>query len=210
MSAMLAAASELHPTHTFSFEGISISGRLDRLIWRELMTRAGVDPSLAHHDRFRHSYGEHLQRGFESSSRSNALVGARELVEAVAAHGRCGVGLLTGNYEHTGRMKLRQAGFALEHFEFNAWADDGEHRRDLPRVAIDRHRRASGHSLDPTQVIVIGDTPLDIDCARFNGCLSIAVATGQHPMAELESHRPDLAVTSLAEWQTVLSWITGR
>lgn len=210
ITAMLSTARELFPANPFSFDGISISGRLDSLIWRDLMVRAGVEPTAEIHALFRRTYGEHLHRGFSANARSHALAGARELVEALHAHDGFDIGLLTGNYEHTGRLKVAQAGFQLEPFQFNAWADDGQHRRELPPVAMRRYCEKKGRQIDPSQVIVIGDTPLDIDCAHFNGCQVIAVATGSHPMAELESHKPDLLVPGLDDWIGIASWITSR
>ena len=210
MAAMLAAANELFPDRSFSFEGVAISGRLDRLIWSDLMMQAGIEPTREVHTVFREKYGEHLRRGFRADSRSTALAGARELVSLLHDHASCTLGLLTGNYEHTGRLKVAQAGFSLEPFVCNAWADDGEHRRELPPVAIRRFHEATGRSVDPSRVLIIGDTPLDVDCAHFNGCQVIAVATGSHPMEELAAHNPDHLVASLDDWQAVARWITGR
>lgn len=208
--AMLSAAHELFPGRAFSFEGIEVSGRLDTLIWREFMQRHGIEPTTDLHVPFRRLYGEHLQRGFAATCRSDALPGTRALVDALLGMDGIDLGIVTGNYEHTGTLKIAKAGFAPEAFRFNGWADDGDHRRDLPRVAMDRHGAVRGSRLAAERVTVIGDTPHDIDCARFNGCRSIAVATGTHPRAELAEHQPDLLLPDLRDWQSVLSWIACR
>ncbi len=208
--AMLSAAQELFPDRTFSFAGIEVSGRLDTLIWREFMQRHGIHPTADLHGPFRQLYGEHLKRGFAAACRSDALPGARALVGALDAMDGIDLGIVTGNYEHTGQLKIAKAGFAPEVFRFNGWADDGEHRRDLPKVAMDRHGAARGSRLPAEHVIVIGDTPHDIDCARHNCCWSIAVATGIHTEAELAEHKPDLLLRDLRDGQTVLSWIACR
>lgn len=207
--AMLAAARELFPGRDFSFDGIEVSGRLDSIIWRELMERHGVTPDESFHPAFRHLYGVHLERGFDATCRSKALPGARELVDAMRALPGMDLGLVTGNYAHTGMLKVARAGFAPESFAFNAWADDGLHRRDLPRVAMDRHGAATGTPTDPSRVVVIGDTPHDIDCAHHNGCIAVAVATGIHPEAELAQHRPDKLVRDLSDWRSVLAWVAA-
>jgi len=46
-------------------------------------------------------------------------------------------------------------------------------------------------------VLVIGDTPLDIRCARAIGAKVLAVATGGHSLKELQAHRPDWAAADL-------------
>ena len=43
---------------------------------------------------------------------------------------------------------------------------------------------------------MIGDTPLDIRCARAIGAKMLAVATGGHALSELKLHRPDFAVSA--------------
>lgn len=211
IDAMLAAAQDMYPGHNFSFEGISISGRLDTLIWRDLMASGGIDGDPESHRVFRHRYGEFLEKSFAASARSQPLEGAAELVTALAGAGGAGVclGLLTGNYEHTGRLKVERAGIPLAPFRHNAWADDGAHRRELPPIAMQRHRSATGRQLSPDRVVIIGDTPLDIDCAHANGCKAIAVATGAHPPAELAGHNPELLVDSLQDWNGIAAWIQG-
>jgi phosphoglycolate phosphatase-like HAD superfamily hydrolase len=48
------------------------------------------------------------------------------------------------------------------------------------------------------QVLVIGDTPHDIRCARAIGARALAVATGGAEFAELQRHAPDWAVADLS------------
>ena len=54
-----------------------------------------------------------------------------------------------------------------------------------------------GQSLNGDEVLVIGDTPLDVRCARAINARMLAVATGGATMDELVSHRPDWAVKNL-------------
>jgi len=42
------------------------------------------------------------------------------------------------------------------------------------------------------QLTIIGDTPLDVECARACGEVAVAVATGQHGFDELWACGPDL------------------
>ena len=64
--------------------------------------------------------------------------------------------------------------------------------------AIDAAARA-GLDIPLSRIIVIGDTPLDVDCAQVHGARSIAVATGPFTVQQLETARPDLVVETLED-----------
>jgi phosphoglycolate phosphatase-like HAD superfamily hydrolase len=51
--------------------------------------------------------------------------------------------------------------------------------------------------LAPEEVVVIGDTPMDIRCGRAIGAKVLAVATGGSSLADLHHHQPDWAVPTL-------------
>jgi phosphoglycolate phosphatase-like HAD superfamily hydrolase len=59
----------------------------------------------------------------------------------------------------------------------------------------------------PGRVVIIGDTPLDVDCAHHNGCRCLAVATGIHPPDELRAAGADLVVDDLSDVAGVLRWL---
>ena len=105
-------------------------------------------------------------------------------------------GLLTGNIRLGAEIKLRHFDLWKE-FETGAFADDHEDRDQIAAVAHRRGSRVLRENLRGEQVLVIGDTPLDIRCARAIGAKVLAVATGGHPLAELKEHRPDWAVADL-------------
>jgi len=86
-------------------------------------------------------------------------------------------GLLTGNYEQGARIKLEY--FDLwRYFRCGAYGDDSLDRHALVSIAIARSRQAGCPAVDPRDVVIIGDTPLDVACARDAGVSCLAVATG--------------------------------
>jgi phosphoglycolate phosphatase-like HAD superfamily hydrolase len=91
------------------------------------------------------------------------------------------LGLVTGNYEPVGRLKLARAGLGpwLQSAP-GAFGSDSEDRAALPGIA----RRRAGR-VPRAQAIVIGDTPRDIACARADGVRCVAVTTGQYGPEEL-------------------------
>jgi len=53
------------------------------------------------------------------------------------------------------------------------------------------------YDLDGEEVLIIGDTPLDIACAEEIGAKMLAVATGAYYLPELQGHSPTWAVEDL-------------
>ncbi|HTE05347.1 MAG TPA: HAD hydrolase-like protein [Planctomycetota bacterium] len=119
------------------------------------------------------------------------------------------VGLLTGNYPETGELKLRAAGLSMDHFAVAAWGCDGGHRRELLPVALRRFAERTGRDVRREEVVIIGDTPHDIDCAVANGCRSLGVATGSHPVEELAACGATRAVADLSDTADLLGWLAG-
>ena len=78
-----------------------------------------------------------------------------------------------------------------------AFADDSEDRDQIAAVARERGRRILGSKLRDDEILVIGDTPLDIRCGRAIGAKVLAVATGGAKLDELKRHQPEWAVEDL-------------
>jgi phosphoglycolate phosphatase-like HAD superfamily hydrolase len=125
-------------------------------------------------------------------------------------HTRPGVvlGLLTGNIRQGANHKLSHFGL-WDYFACGGFGDDHFERDDVARTAVAEVRahlarleasRASHARLDfdAGDVWVIGDTPLDVQCARAVGARVVAVATGWHPAEELASHKPDYLFADLS------------
>ena len=107
------------------------------------------------------------------------LPGIRELVTALAADRRALVGLLTGNVEEGARLKLEPTGL-LPLFKVGAYGSDSALRADLPAVAVARAEALDGRRYAGKDVVVIGDTPADVECGASLGVTAVAVATGRH------------------------------
>jgi phosphoglycolate phosphatase len=205
IAAMRDAGRELFGEH-FSVDGVEFSGRIDPLIWRDLAVRHELD-AAAHHDAFRAAYGRHLQHRLENGSRALALPGVPAIVAELSRIERITLGLLTGNYEETGRIKLSAAGLSADDFAVRAWGTDGATRRDLPCAALAQYQCITRQSLPGESVIIIGDTPHDVDCARHNGCRAIAVCTGAYDAEQLSCCGADLVVSDLSDTAAVLEWL---
>jgi len=192
----------------FTLDGVNFAGNLDPLIWRAAAMRSGIEDTPDHLDSFRARYGEYLDARLLQDGAIWALPGARELVSALRTTTDLTLGVLTGNWPETGRRKLEAAGFDTAHFPVRVWGDDGPVRSALPPVAMERCALLQGRTPRPQEVLIIGDTPNDIDCARAHGCRVLAVATGPgHSASELAVHRPDHLVADLTDTTALVRWI---
>lgn len=182
-------------------------GKTDRQIVRELMRHEGHDdPAIdARMDRLLHCYVERLQLELaDGAYRARLLDGVAPLLDALEAREDVTLGLLTGNVVDGARAKLRAVGIDPDRFRIGAFGSDEEHRPDLPAVALRRVREAMGLDLAAEAMVVIGDTPADIDCGRAAGGRTVAVATGRYTIAELREHRPDFVFEDLTDTASLL------
>ena len=148
--------------------------------------------------------------------------GVRETLSAL--HGRDGVvqSLLTGNIEANAAVKV--GAFGLERWldlEAGAYGSDPHERRsDLVAVARERaaarltqapgaDRRAATASGEPTGVVLVGDTPLDVLAAREAGARAVAVATGFADLDALRASEPDALLQDLSDTEAAIRAITA-
>lgn len=106
------------------------------------------------------------------------------------------MGLLTGNFREIASCKLRLTKLH-PYFSFGAFGCDHYDRNKLGPVAQTSYTTKHGKEASPDHFVVIGDTPLDIACARAFGCSCIAVATGNYSVSELRPFAPDLVLEDL-------------
>lgn len=193
-----------------SLETIKIAGRIDPLIWADIAVANGIEDPAARLEEFRTVYIRHLAQRLAEHQTVTPLPGVAPLLEQLSRIEGLALGLLTGNFPETGRMKLEAAGLDPQTFVVAAWGSDGSSRRDLPAVAISRLADATGRRVAGRDVVVIGDTPHDVDCARYNGCRAIAVSTGPFSRETLGRSEPDLLVEDLTRTGELVGWVTGR
>jgi phosphoglycolate phosphatase len=164
-------------------ERVAAAGRTDTAIARDLAALAGVDAERfdAGLPEFREACAELFARNCPASLEDRLAPGMRELLEALGARGDVSCSLVTGNYEAVARLKLERAGIG-HHFPAGqgAFGSDAESRDELPSLA-----RARAGAYPRARTILIGDTPLDIACARADGVAVVAVATGPYEAREL-------------------------
>ena len=176
---------------------VAVHGRTDRGITRDLFLAHGIEDSKENWLRFRASYLEHLPVML-AELRGTVLPGVPALLNSLRDRDDVLLGLLTGNTRAGARIKLGHYGLA-DFFEFGGYGDHHFLRDDVAREAFDEVHARLKCATDPQNIWVIGDTPLDVRCARSIGARCVAVATGHHSLDELSAEKPDVAVAELSD-----------
>jgi phosphoglycolate phosphatase len=187
------------------FRGVGFAGKTDFLIIREGLEKLGLEARDHMISLVAGRYVANL-RAEVAKGGGHIKAGARELVEGLQRTDGCILGLLTGNLEAGARIKLEPFGLN-RYFAVGAYGDDGEDRNVLLPVALQRLREQLGISWNPSDCLVIGDTPKDVECARVHGAFSLAVATGPYPLEVLQETGADLVVADLSGTARLLAWI---
>jgi phosphoglycolate phosphatase len=185
-----------------ALEGVPLAGRTDPLIIGDALARHGLAFENGDRERFWARAEFHLQR-LLSPPKGGVLPGVRELLDAIEGERAHVRGLLTGNMPPFARLKLGAFGL-FDRFVFGTYGSDGPDRPAMARVAV--ARAAERWGVPATRCVVVGDTELDIDCARAAGAHAVAVATGGRTRAQLEPHAPDLLLDDLSDAGALLGW----
>lgn len=193
------AALESALTEDFGIElksEVPYSGRTDRAIVRELLHVHGIEETPAVLDKLVAGYLRRLPDCLRHKE-GRVLPGIASLLELMRGRDGAAIGLLTGNVRAGAKVKLGHFGL-FEHFAFGGFGDHHFDRDDVAREALAAVRdHRPGARVD--QIWVIGDTPLDVRCARAIGAKVLAVATGVHSIEELTASRPDLVLADLSD-----------
>jgi len=196
---------------TGPIDGFNFQGKTDPAIVRELLradgfTDARVDERLSD---LWENYCAGLDRELGARrARLQAYPGVRPLLAHAQSDSRYTPALVTGNVEGGAWRKLRACRLEAA-FSFGAFGSDSEDRNDLPALAIQRAAKSTGIEFAAEEVIVIGDTPADIRCARAAGVRALAVATGGFSGEQLAGHDPDYLFNELSDLDEVITAISS-
>ncbi len=197
----------------FTPDGVEFAGRLDPLILADLLVRNGLEPTPDRKAAMRREYRRALIEGLQAPGIARALPGVHAVVDALMGQAGVTLGLLTGNFEETGRLKLGACGLETDRFRVRVWGDESPHeppsRDHLPAVAIERYAGLLAGPVRADRVTIVGDTVHDVGCARANGCRSLAVATGSFSADALRSAGADAVMDDMGEVEAVVRWLLG-
>jgi phosphoglycolate phosphatase-like HAD superfamily hydrolase len=177
-------------------ERLRFAGRTDTSLAREFFDLNQIEPTADNFRQFFDAYVFLLEQTVKQME-GTTLPGVWEFLRDLQALPQSPtLGLLTGNIRLGAEIKLRH--FNLwEEFQTGAFADDHEDRNQIAVAARHRGSRLVNQTLRGEEILVIGDTPLDVACARAIDAKMLAVATGGASLEKLKAHQPDWLVEDL-------------
>ena len=192
-----------------AFAGIPVAGRTDSLIFDHALEQAKIETDQESKEQFFRRYFDYLEEEIiEPGAKKGLMPGVRDLLEELRFRSDLVIALLTGNFSRAAEIKLRH--FSLWHyFLCGSYGDDAEGRDGLVPIAVARARELGVSVVFPRDVVVIGDTPLDVRCAQVVGASSIGVATGAFSEQALRDAGADAVLTDLSDCSRFLSCVDG-
>ncbi len=189
-----------------SMSEISYDGKIDSLIIIEVLRLHNV-PEEEIFKKLPTAFDLAVKYFFEHINKTEiiALPGVRKLLEELKKKGAI-VGVLTGNIEDIGWKKLEVVGLK-KYIDFGAFGNLAYKRVDLIDVALKRVRKKIKPNAKKEDLVIIGDTPRDVACAKEGGIEAISVASGFHKVEVLEKLAPKLIVSSLEERKKILRFL---
>lgn len=183
-----------------AMDGISPHGKTDPAIVREIfrVKLRSETPNSREISSVLEGYVSFLKEELQTSSTYRVLPGIASLLSEMFGRHDVMLGLATGNIELGARIKLDRSGFN-PYFLFGGFGSDSEDRAELVRKAAEKAAHKNGGRISPSDIFVIGDTPLDIEAGKRNGFKTAGVATGNYSVEQLLSSGASMAVTDLSQ-----------
>ena len=192
-----------------AFAGIEYTGRSDIAIFRDAALAHSLDvngpfPELL--DRFRESYFSFLPQTLRQNP-GRVMPGMPEVLAALQVTPGAHLGLATGNFSLSARLKLEYYGLQ-RFFQTGGFGEDSDERAKIVARAIERVAALAADA-GPHSTFVIGDTPLDVAAALANGVVAVGVATGTFSAEALREAGAGLVFPDFSRWQDVMAALLG-
>jgi phosphoglycolate phosphatase-like HAD superfamily hydrolase len=182
-----------------------MAGKTDWRIITDLMHLAGVEEEAIER-KLLQAFDVYAQLFAESASELfiDTFPGVFELVERIIDDQDFVMGLVTGNVRELVPHKLRSGGLDPVHFPFGAYGSENIDRNVLPTLALNRLEVITNEPASLESVLIIGDTPHDVSCARHTGVKVMCVATGTYSFEELAASEPDYLLEDFSDTEEVM------
>jgi phosphoglycolate phosphatase-like HAD superfamily hydrolase len=194
------------------FPKINFAGKTDIQITFEILKSIGLSNEEAFNlfNQIINSYLNQVKSKVEIRKHEiKILPGIIELIEKLYEHDEVILSLLTGNVKEGAKLKLKSV--SLDHyfdFDVASFGDDDLNRGKLPLISKQRAFEKYKKHFNAKEIVIIGDTHLDVECGRSINARTIAVGTGEGIHQEtLLASNPDFFFKDLSQTFDVIASI---
>lgn len=180
-------------------KGVDTSARSDKDVFHEVIDKFDIPFSEDAWKAFMQCYEKHLQEMISTDIWRDNVDAISFLDKLKATHHH--LALITGELSIGAKYKLDKLGI-WNRFLTGGFGEDALRRFDIAEQALVKTKAMIGNDYD--DLIVIGDTVLDIQTARHIGAISVAITTGSHSREKLEAENPDYLIDTFEELEDLL------
>ena len=187
-----------------------MSGKTDPQIVCEYLQSMGIDGTNVLPTILQRLEVELAEAREQLARDGSACLGSERLLARLAVTHGIAQSLLTGNTFANAALKLST--FRLDRYldlETGAYGSDHPDRLQLLPTALRRQAELRGRIFEPSDVVVIGDSPNDLACAKANGTRCVLVATGNYTIDQLYALGADEVLPNLADTERVMGTLIG-
>jgi phosphoglycolate phosphatase len=190
---------------------VPFAGRTDLEIAHDLLEAGGIEAGEQLLAEFEQALADAMaDRAGQMRERGRPLPGVREALTRLRQEPAVLQSLLTGNIEPNAAVKLGAFGLdRLVDMEVGAYGSDHRRRGELVAVARRKALQLRDANFEPSDVVLVGDTPLDVAAAIEGGARAVGVATGPYDEEELRRSGADAVLPDLADLDSVLAAVLG-
>jgi phosphoglycolate phosphatase len=165
------------------------------LSWRRATESRSIRPIATDSGRHLNYLAEEIR---QPGPGKGVMPGVCRLLDALAARGDTFLALLTGNFEAGARLKLEY--FDLwRYFSCGAYGDEAHERTGLWAPALAQVAACGLPVPRPEDIVVVGDTPLDVAVATAGGARSVGVSTGGYDVQALRESGADVVLEDFSD-----------
>ena len=196
-------------------DGFDLAGRLDSQLFQETCTAAGETDPGPFLETFKNRYHKELKILLDAEKsatapRNIALPNASAVLESISTMPNVALGILTGNFPLAAKIKLDSVGIDIGSFEISVYGDEAQTRPQMVRLAFKKFKNRFHSNILAKDILIIGDTPRDIQCALENECPCLAVATGRYSQNDLVKAGATWAIPDLNDAHNLWKWLENE
>ncbi len=196
-----------HTGRHADLEDLATAGLTDFESVTAAVASTGVEPEIELLRRVREGYEQRLPDALRQRE-GLVLPGIEDTLAGLARSGRVANLLLTGNTRAGAEAKLARYGLSPWFVHGGGFSDGPGGRVPIARRALQVATELV-RDLDPSRVLVVGDTPRDVECADAIGVRTLGVATGAHSVDALLAAGAFMAVEQIPGAQVLEALVLG-